>query len=80
MSFDDGQHIASDYGRVSVICSMVGFLGNEFVVELCQSDSTGQCIGGLIQKRHIHDLQTPQSSRDFIAAKNIYDRSGMSNT
>jgi hypothetical protein len=80
MSFDDGQHIAADDGRVSVVCSMVGFFGNKFVVELCPRDSTGQSISGLIQEGHIQIPQIPHSSREFVTTKNIDDRSGMSNT
>ena len=80
MSFDDGEHITADNGRISVMCGTMEFPGNEFVVELRSCDSTGQGIGGLIQERHIQDLQIPHGSRYFVVAKNIYDRSGMPNT
>jgi len=80
MSCNDRQHIAADDSRGCVMYSMMDFLGNKSVVELCPRDSMGQSIGGLIQEGHIQVLQTPHSSREFVAAKNIDGRSGMCNT
>ena len=59
MNRDDGQHIAADNGRVGVVCGMVEFVGNEFIVGLCPRDSTVQSICGLIQKGQIKVLQIP---------------------
>ncbi len=80
MSFNDGQHIAANDDSIGVTCGMMGLLGNEFIVELCACDSAGQSIRGLIQERHIQGLQGPHSSREVIAAENIYDRSSVPNT
>ena len=59
MSLDDGQHFAADNGRISVVCGMVDVVGNEFIVELCPRDSTGQSICGLIQEGQIQVFHIP---------------------
>ena len=51
MSFNNGQHIAANDGSISVMYSMMVFLGDEFIVELCACDSTRHSIVGLIQEK-----------------------------